>query len=194
MDDLGFIHHQLQVNPYEEMIKPPLFPSYGNTFQHSGSNQTLSCKTSMQIDHPSVLDRPIKQMRLNNWDNPQDSSPKILSFANSNCSAQLPCLLTPKEEAAVSPVTYPSDMLASQAPNQNHGYIFDGAPHVARKSSSSDRLAQASKEHIIAERKRREKLSQRFIALSAMVPGLKKVRCLLSFVVHSFSFGCLVVL
>jgi hypothetical protein len=28
----------------------------------------------------------------------------------------------------------------------------------------------------LAERKRREKLSQRFIALSKIVPGLKKVR------------------
>lgn len=32
-----------------------------------------------------------------------------------------------------------------------------------------------AQEHVIAERKRREKLSQRFIALSAVLPGLKKV-------------------
>ncbi|CAM8905899.1 unnamed protein product [Rhodiola kirilowii] len=32
----------------------------------------------------------------------------------------------------------------------------------------------AAQDHVIAERKRREKLSQRFIALSAVVPGLKK--------------------
>ncbi|KAJ6796919.1 transcription factor bHLH18-like [Iris pallida] len=31
-----------------------------------------------------------------------------------------------------------------------------------------------AKEHIMAERKRREKLSQRFIALAALIPGLKK--------------------
>lgn len=31
------------------------------------------------------------------------------------------------------------------------------------------------RDHIMAERKRREKLSQSFIALSALVPGLKKV-------------------
>ncbi|KAL6498895.1 hypothetical protein OROHE_026402 [Orobanche hederae] len=37
---------------------------------------------------------------------------------------------------------------------------------------NSNRLAQ---DHILAERKRREKLSQRFIALSALVPGLKKM-------------------
>lgn len=32
-----------------------------------------------------------------------------------------------------------------------------------------------AKEHVIAERKRREKLTRSFIALSAIVPGLKKV-------------------
>lgn len=32
-----------------------------------------------------------------------------------------------------------------------------------------------AQDHIIAERKRREKLTQRFVALSSLVPGLKKV-------------------
>ncbi|XP_074578366.1 transcription factor bHLH25-like isoform X2 [Curcuma longa] len=44
-----------------------------------------------------------------------------------------------------------------------------GASRAAKKPSHSN------KEHIIAERKRREKLNQRFIALSAIVPGLKKM-------------------
>ncbi|CAM6029275.1 unnamed protein product [Sphagnum balticum] len=42
-------------------------------------------------------------------------------------------------------------------------------PPPATKSSGH------SQDHIMAERKRREKLSQRFIALSAIVPGLKKM-------------------
>ncbi|XP_042468168.1 transcription factor bHLH18-like isoform X1 [Zingiber officinale] len=37
------------------------------------------------------------------------------------------------------------------------------------------RTASHNQEHILAERKRREKLSQRFVALSAIVPGLKKM-------------------
>jgi hypothetical protein len=32
-----------------------------------------------------------------------------------------------------------------------------------------------ARDHVMAERKRREKLSQRFIALSSILPGLKKV-------------------
>ncbi|KAI5073167.1 hypothetical protein GOP47_0011180 [Adiantum capillus-veneris] len=41
-------------------------------------------------------------------------------------------------------------------------------------NGSSD-LQKPGNDHIMAERKRREKLSQRFIALSAIVPGLKKM-------------------
>ncbi|KAK8936476.1 Transcription factor bHLH25 [Platanthera zijinensis] len=37
------------------------------------------------------------------------------------------------------------------------------------------KLSSHNKDHILAERKRREKLSQKFIALSAVVPGLKKM-------------------
>jgi len=32
-----------------------------------------------------------------------------------------------------------------------------------------------AQDHIIAERKRREKINQRFIELSTVIPGLKKV-------------------
>lgn len=39
-----------------------------------------------------------------------------------------------------------------------------------------------AQDHVLAERKRREKLSQRFIALSALLPGLKKVRPILNMI------------
>ncbi|KAH7440923.1 hypothetical protein KP509_03G016300 [Ceratopteris richardii] len=41
--------------------------------------------------------------------------------------------------------------------------------------NASNVLQKPGNDHIMAERKRREKLSQRFIALSAIVPGLKKM-------------------
>ncbi|CAN7136727.1 hypothetical protein HID58_015382 [Brassica napus] len=40
--------------------------------------------------------------------------------------------------------------------------------------SSATRSPVLAKEHVMAERKRREKLSEKFIALSALLPGLKK--------------------
>lgn len=48
--------------------------------------------------------------------------------------------------------------------------VVNVQPAAAQVKSSGH-----TQDHIMAERKRREKLSQRFIALSAIVPGLKKV-------------------
>lgn len=44
-----------------------------------------------------------------------------------------------------------------------------------KNSGSVSRSLHHAKDHIIAERKRREKISQQFIALSALIPGLKKM-------------------
>lgn len=44
-----------------------------------------------------------------------------------------------------------------------------------KKTGGRVRPASQTYDHIIAERKRREQLSQHFVALSAIVPGLKKV-------------------
>ncbi|CAM8947048.1 unnamed protein product [Rhodiola kirilowii] len=45
---------------------------------------------------------------------------------------------------------------------------------VISEMSAATTRSSAAQDHVIAERNRREKLSQRFIALSAVVPGLKK--------------------
>ncbi|RWW68341.1 hypothetical protein BHE74_00024132 [Ensete ventricosum] len=44
-----------------------------------------------------------------------------------------------------------------------------------KRPSMGRRSASHNQEHVMAERNRREKLTQRFIALSAVVPGLKKM-------------------
>ncbi|KAG1348096.1 transcription factor bHLH25 [Cocos nucifera] len=60
--------------------------------------------------------------------------------------------------------------LVSNASAQNYETL---AQQGSKMTQMGSMLSQAQ-EHIIAERKRREKLSQRFIALSAVIPGLKK--------------------
>lgn len=46
---------------------------------------------------------------------------------------------------------------------------------LAQSQRNVSRGVSQARDHIIAERRRREKLTQRFIALSTLVPGLKKV-------------------
>ena len=84
------------------------------------------------------------------------SSPSILSFSN------LPPV-KPKEEVGFS-VTRGSKRSSDSPVTQE-----------AKKVNLGTRPPAQAQDHIIAERKRREKLSQKFIALSAIIPGLKKV-------------------
>ncbi|KAK9666580.1 hypothetical protein RND81_14G195400 [Saponaria officinalis] len=166
------------------------------------NNQILSCKrSSHQFDH-KIAETPIisKQLKTNdgnsykvidhtrlNNSNSVDRSykPNMLSFGNlndqnknKNNSNIVNSFVTPKEEAiTVSSVTFANDhMMVSQGSiDQQSSYIL-GTPQVAKRSCNTTSLSLAqSKEHVIAERKRREKLSQRFIALSAIIPGLKKM-------------------
>eukprot|EP00253_Pinus_taeda_P006236 PITA_06236 len=57
----------------------------------------------------------------------------------------------------------------------NHGPLERISSSISAKGHSNVKTSGHSQDHSIAERKRREKLSQRFIALSAIIPGLKKM-------------------
>ncbi|KAG2546923.1 hypothetical protein PVAP13_9KG057600 [Panicum virgatum] len=56
-----------------------------------------------------------------------------------------------------------------------HGRRSPPTRRASAKISASSSSAPYSQDHIIAERKRREKINQRFIELSTVIPGLKKM-------------------
>lgn len=186
MNDLSFLHHQLQVNSLEELFRQPLPPAYGDSFDHAtGSNQAYCSKRSAQTDLHNTLmvEKPSKQLKNNDWSsydqikhvlNSQDHdvSSTMLSFSNSSsCSNHTS---GPKEEAVVSNVTIPSrERAVPQASLEKRS--SRSSSQVAKKGSNLASMPQQSMDHILAERRRREKLSQRFIALSAIIPGLKKM-------------------
>ncbi|QHO19558.1 Transcription factor [Arachis hypogaea] len=85
-------------------------------------------------------------------------------YNNNPSSDQGNHVLKPKTESVCSEnLDFAS--VVSQADKANKGSA--GAATTRNPTQAQD--------HVIAERKRREKLSQRFIALSAIVPGLKKM-------------------
>ncbi|XP_061370124.1 transcription factor bHLH25-like [Gastrolobium bilobum] len=156
----------------------------GETLQkYSFSNDpNFNPKTSMETS-PTGIERPAKQLKNNSWNHnksPQtsetqfDSCSNLLSFVDLNYTSQLG-LVKPKVEMVCPKMDYttPADMLISQGTLENQNYVFKTC-HEAKKTGTRPKLSQHH-DHIIAERKRREKLSQRFIALSALVPGLKKM-------------------
>lgn len=75
------------------------------------------------------------------------------------------------------PDSVPEDKISVGVLNSYEGFKWnfeDDRDKKGSKRANSGFRQPHTKEHIIAERKRREKLSQRFIALAAIIPGLKK--------------------
>jgi hypothetical protein len=167
MEDPRFIN-QWHMNSIDELsMLQPAATTFGENLQHCFmTHPNFNHKNSMGTSQTGI-DGTMKQLKANGWNSskldhvsyPQlaSSDPNInLSFADANYTNHMG-ILKPKEEVV-------SSQIMNTLPSCQGG----------KRISTSTRISQAQ-DHIMAERKRREKLSQRFIALSAIVPGLKKV-------------------
>ncbi|XP_042469296.1 transcription factor bHLH18-like isoform X1 [Zingiber officinale] len=148
----------------------------GHNFQQSISSESYNSFTSDQA--PMSSERPKKALKATSWSSctteqnsalaPNTSFPSILTFSN---------LDSPEEQknpygslvGVVKPKMKVNGMVGSERSYDTIVRQANKGSHIRSRSSYDN------KEHIIAERKRREKLSRRFIALSAIVPGLKKM-------------------
>ncbi|XXG56768.1 hypothetical protein AAC387_Pa03g4098 [Persea americana] len=201
LEDPTFIN-QCEMNALDQLTAQHIAAALGEDFQHSFSSESYSSYpsftprsnntfsgSSLEASHAGVVERPTKQLRTSSWNSsttdhisvPDASSPNILSFGKPNSlidhqqfyGNMVGGSVRQKGET-VSPKrsTIPGDILISQGSFVNQSYESKGGQGSKRSSVVSTKPPQ---DHIIAERKRREKLSQRFIALSAIVPGLKKM-------------------
>ncbi|KAK8485302.1 hypothetical protein V6N13_095943 [Hibiscus sabdariffa] len=137
----------------------------------------------------TINDRPTKQLKISrSWNSCTTTehvpvpmkypSPKshILSFETP--TAPLPAnynAVKPKDETVSSGNMNNFSHVIPNDPFQNTNYAPKTNNQAIKRSYSVSRSPSHVQDHILAERKRREKLSQRFIALSAIVPGLKKM-------------------
>ncbi|MED6122272.1 hypothetical protein PIB30_038290 [Stylosanthes scabra] len=93
----------------------------------------------------------------------------------------------PSRSASPSPpppqlISFEAPSLSNSSNDMDHIHFAAAAFYQHNSAFFDNKVPPATvrnpmqaQEHVIAERKRREKLSQRFVALSAMVPGLKKM-------------------
>ncbi|XP_074571519.1 transcription factor bHLH18-like [Curcuma longa] len=159
----------------DQLAAAEIAAALGQNFQQSIYSESYNSFTSDQA--PLSSERPKKALKATSWSSctteqnsslaPNASFPSILTFSNQdspeeqkNPYGSLVGVVKPKEVDGMVGSERSCDTIVRQA---NKGF------HIRSRSSYDN------KEHIIAERKRREKLSQRFIALSAIVPGLKKM-------------------
>ncbi|XWS55243.1 hypothetical protein CRYUN_Cryun10bG0158500 [Craigia yunnanensis] len=183
------LFNQWHMNFRDELSVLPLAAAFGENLQQSFSYNyptAFNPKNSVETSHTGIY-RPPKQLKTNSWarnscktdttdiSNLQAAfSPNTHSFASSNHINPMGNV-KPKEGAACSQSMkcVPSDILFSQNPFGSQNYVLKGC-HGAKRVSTGNKISH-TQDHIMAERKRREKLSQKFIALSAVVPGLKKM-------------------
>ncbi|GMJ03882.1 hypothetical protein like AT4G37850 [Hibiscus trionum] len=166
MDEYSIIH-QCHMNSLAELSAADDFAAamVGGNLKQSFSSESYSSYTqnattfsgSSSIETPDY--KPAKHLKTTH---------QILSFDNS--------LANPKDETVSSGNMNFSPLITSNGPYDHTNY----APKTndnrgIKRTHSIARTPSLAQDHIMAERKRREKLSQRFIALSAIVPGLKKM-------------------
>ena len=175
--------------------------SESNSSYHTSTSKTLS---NASTDETS-FERPSKQLKTNStsWNSSSiitdqhlspvlspfsspSSSPtsQMLSFENSNSSPAntttqfygFDGTLNPKQNEDVS-VSLPQlgNMSFSAQPRNGSSEINKNFETKKPQGQGTKRPPAHAQDHILAERKRREKLSQSLIALAALIPGLKKV-------------------
>ncbi|KAL5726293.1 hypothetical protein ACHQM5_009347 [Ranunculus cassubicifolius] len=184
MEDSTFFN-QYQMDFSDDSTPEQLAAAYGEDIQQTNSSDSFSSYPNFNPKSPfhfeeavqTCFERPTKQLKTSTdscnsstteptYTPEGSSSPAMLSFGSSNSSS------TTKQQiyAEVMSSTKKSAPYLHQSYAPKSGLGKKRA--CVSKTNAPSSVAQV---HVVAERKRREKLSQLFIALSAVVPGLKKM-------------------
>ncbi|XP_020229616.1 transcription factor bHLH19 [Cajanus cajan] len=183
MDPFAF---QLEDVDFESLSASPMSSSSHKRFNSESTQNSSLTQSPEQSVAPA---RPTKQPKT--WSAygsdmmaPKVSSSKIISFENSNASSvssrqfynlDAAKLKKPKIETGYGE-NFDFTAMVSQGLYDDNSFLdYDNREKKLMAATTTTRNPIQAQDHVIAERKRREKLSQRFIALSAIVPGLKKM-------------------
>ncbi|KAJ8451760.1 hypothetical protein Cgig2_007243 [Carnegiea gigantea] len=118
----------------------------------SGANERVSRQNTLNLGAKEIKSelQDIQHPNSCNWRSSiaSPSSGQFISFGNSNCDV---------EDGTID--------------------LTQSTGHSKKKKRVGGAISMSScpQEHVLAERKRREKMTQRFLALSALIPGLTKM-------------------
>ncbi|KAK6159151.1 hypothetical protein DH2020_006465 [Rehmannia glutinosa] len=167
-------------NSFDDLSSISIASAFSDHFQHHQPNKNSEGQHVLDFTKSGESsqigeNRPLKQIKITNW-NINSCKPENMSFyspppiINSSGFNNV----NPKEEVAwynnssTSLTNFSPEPYIVSTGNQNYG-----AKRIINTNNTTRLIS--SQDHIIAERKRRERLNQKFIALSALVPGLKKM-------------------
>lgn len=122
--------------------------------------------------------RPTKLMKTSSDSWGSSSNPNESSSPSSTCN--LLSFSNPSNNASQANYQYPKGLMLKPKLEADYEPVINGIQvKESRKShkincpSTSNTLS--TQDHVVAERRRRQKLGQKLIALSALIPGLKKM-------------------
>lgn len=182
LDDEEFLSHDIATVLQEGILDQPMLSSESYTSYHVSNSETLINSSTDETN----LNRPTKKIKTKNTtSNLQHLSISPTSSHSSHTSQNISF---ENLDPLSSPATYfhgfgctlntkqNEDVLVqlSQPQHRNMTQNHKGSSKNPQGRGTKRSLANAH-DHIIAERKRREKLSQSLIALAALIPGLKKM-------------------
>lgn len=156
---------------YDEIFDlKPIFPE----IYSSNGNIKPQVSNNGKTSPPQIKNSPISWSSASSY-NPPPSVPKLISFENSSTTADTmdykPTLdMANDYSLTLDIINFSSSTIDDSGSNDEYS---KGMSH--KSISPSIRTPSQAVDHVMAERKRRENLSQLFISLSKAVPGLKKV-------------------
>lgn len=121
---------------------------------------------------------------------PPCSSPSVISFSNSNSSSATPTTTNAQnyfknlntsslktEVPSGTTINFSSSNTSSDSDYDDSKQLFQAMGFGAGQSKKMNysRTPLQAQDHVLAERKRRERLTQYFVTLSTLIPNLKKV-------------------
>ncbi|KAF3439136.1 hypothetical protein FNV43_RR17411 [Rhamnella rubrinervis] len=184
------IENSILSDEYDQLSSETMVAAFVQGLQQtfssdSNSSPLLALKSSNDSTTSFTTlkeERPIKQLKVNTQTSTlldhKTTEPLILSF-NSPDFSNNPQQYYKDDHSAgysgdlysMSPV-YKYSKVSALANQELDEIVFE--KYLSNKSTSTAAPATQLRDHVIAERKRRENLSQLFVAVSTMVPGLKK--------------------
>ncbi|KEH26198.1 basic helix loop helix (bHLH) DNA-binding family protein [Medicago truncatula] len=166
MDEYNLFAEESNLNFLDTDVVEFLSHDIGNVFQEQNKQQCFtSGSTPKSLSNSSCYETNMELKTIDHSNKVNETFSPKLSPSNSSLQFQIPSF----DNSPNSPTTK-SSQLCGFDPTLN------SKQNLETKTSKSKRSRTLhGQDHIMAERKRREKLTQNFIALAALVPNLKKV-------------------
>uniref|UniRef100_A0A7N0T4H1 BHLH domain-containing protein n=1 Tax=Kalanchoe fedtschenkoi TaxID=63787 RepID=A0A7N0T4H1_KALFE len=170
MEDPSLINQWMMMSSYEDLsaVLPPAMSSAAaasSDDDHLQHSLLYRRQLTAVDDFDHFNNRPAKQLKASSWGSSCEPMP----------SPETQNKFSEDYFSTVNPPQFTINRLDYPVWDNENTYVSKPSHLRASGTNSAATRSSGAQNHIMAERKRRENLTQLFIALSALVPGLKKM-------------------